>query len=189
MNWLIVISAPSGTGKTTLCSKLLNEIPTIKLSVSSTTRAPRGKEKNGIEYFFIDKPEFEKKIKENRFAEWALVHENYYGTSKDFIEKTFASGNSVLLDIDVQGADQLKKSYPEKTFTIFVMPPSMEVLEKRLRSRGTDTEETIQKRLKNAAKEMAQKDRFDSVIINDDLNVAYIELKKTVSKKISESSS
>ena len=180
MSKLIVISAPSGTGKTTLCQKLLEEIKTLRLSVSCTTRPPRGKEKHGVEYFFLSKPEFEAKIAENRFAEWALVHDNYYGTSKDFIESCFSQGHSVLLDIDVQGADSLKKEYSHDTFTAFIMPPSMEELEKRLRNRGTDSEQTIQKRMKNAAKEISKKDEFDLVIVNDHFDRAYRELKTAV---------
>ncbi len=173
---LVVLSAPSGTGKTTLCLRLLNEIPELILSVSTTTRAPRGKERDGIDYFFVPKEEFREKIAANRFAEWAEVHGNFYGTSKDFVETAFAAGKSLLLDIDVQGAESLERHYPGRTVRIFLKPPSMTELERRLRARGTDSEEAIAKRLAGAAKEMAAIDQFDHVVVNDDLEKAYFEL-------------
>jgi guanylate kinase len=180
MSKLIVISAPSGGGKTTLCERLLCDFPQLKLSISSTTRAPRGKETHGREYFFLTKDEFEKGIRDGFFAEWASVHGNYYGTSKKVIEDSFKKGFSVLLDIDVQGAESLRKAFPKECFSIFISPPDLATLEKRLRGRGTDSEEVIQKRLHNAAVEMSQKDRFHRVIINDDLNRAYSELKNEI---------
>jgi guanylate kinase len=173
---LVVISAPSGTGKTTLCSRLLREIPELILSISTTTRAPRGQEKNGVEYFFVPQEEFKAKIAADRFAEWAEVHGNFYGTTKDFVEQAFGQGKSLLLDIDVQGADQLHRNYPGKTLRIFLKPPSMEELERRLRSRGTDSEESIAKRLRGAAEEMKHMDAFDHVVVNDDLESAYFQL-------------
>jgi guanylate kinase len=175
-NRLIVVSAPSGTGKTTLCARLLREVPELMLSISTTTRAPRGAEREGIEYFFVTPEEFKAKVDAGRFAEWAEVHGNFYGTSKDFIERAFAQGKSLLLDIDVQGADSLKASYPAETVRVFLTPPSMEELERRLRARGTDSEESIAKRLLGAAAEMAHQDHFDHVIVNDDLERAYFEL-------------
>ncbi len=184
MNKLIVISAPSGAGKTTLCAKLLKDLPKLKLSISSTTRAPRGKERHGVEYFFLKKEEFEKQVALGRFAEHALVHGNYYGTSCDAIESAWARGQAVLLDIDVQGAASLKKAYPAETVRIFIAPPSLEVLEQRLRSRGTDNEETIQKRLVNSKTEMAQMKLFDHVIVNDDFDAAYSQLHAIVAREI-----
>lgn len=176
MTRLVVISAPSGGGKTTLCKKLLTDVPQLVLSISSTTRKPRGSERHGTEYYFLEKSEFETKASARLFAEWALVHGNYYGTSKEIIERAFTQGKSVLLDIDVQGAASLKKAYPEHYFGLFITPPSIEILEKRLRARGTDSEETIQKRLANARSEMAQTGSFDHIIINDELERAYREL-------------
>ncbi len=173
---LVVISAPSGTGKTTLCARLLKDIPELVLSISTTTRAPRGQEKHGVEYFFLPIAEFKSLIAVNGFAEWAEVHGNFYGTAKRFIETTFAAGKSLLLDIDVQGADSLKKAYPAETVRIFLKPPSMEELERRLRARGTDSEESIQKRLLGAVQEMTYLDHFDHVVVNDDLEKAYFEL-------------
>lgn len=182
---LIVISAPSGAGKTTLCQRLLRDFPNLMLSISSTTRAPRGKEEHGRDYFFLSKEEFKKNIDTDRFAEWAQVHGNYYGTSKDVIEQAFAKGKSVLLDIDVQGAESLRKSYPKHCFTIFISPPNLKELEARLRARGTDSEAIILKRLKNAQSEIAGSAHFDRVVVNDDLERAYAELKNLISKQLS----
>ncbi|OFZ72362.1 MAG: guanylate kinase, partial [Bdellovibrionales bacterium RIFOXYD1_FULL_44_7] len=154
MKKLIVLSAPSGAGKTTLCSKLLKDFPELELSISTTTRQPRGQEQNGKEYFFTNKEEFETDIAADRFAEWAVVHENYYGTSKRFIEEVFSRNKNVLLDIDVQGAESLRKTYPNECYSFFIAPPSMKVLEKRLRDRKTDSEPVILKRLENAKLEM-----------------------------------
>lgn len=182
MTKLIVISAPSGAGKTTLCHKLLKEFPDITLSISSTTRGPRGGEKNGVDYFFITKDKFQDMITSNRFAEWAIVHENYYGTSKDVIETALKQNKSVLLDIDVQGAESLRKVYPDICHTFFIAPPSIQELETRLRQRGTDTEETIQKRVQNARKELEKSSTFDHVIVNDSLDRAYKELSDNVRK-------
>jgi guanylate kinase len=184
---LIVISAPSGAGKTTLCRRLLRDFPgEIVLSISSTTREPRGKEANGVDYFFLTKEEFQRGIDAGEFAEWALVHGNYYGTSKKVIEQAFAKKQSVLLDIDVQGAQSLKNSYPKEAYRIFISPPSLAELEARLRSRGTDNEQTIQKRLKNAKYEMTHLENFDSAIVNDDLDRAYGELRGLVEKALVE---
>ncbi|MEK6578446.1 MAG: guanylate kinase [Bdellovibrionota bacterium] len=173
---LIVISAPSGAGKTTLCNKLLEDFDELVLSISSTTRPPRSNEKHGQHYFFVPKADFEKLISSNGFAEWAQVHDNYYGTSKQTIDQAFAKGKSVLLDIDVQGAASLRKSYPRECVSIFISPPSAAELEKRLRARGTDDEKTIQKRLVNAKKEMDQAHLFNYVLINDALERSYQEL-------------
>jgi guanylate kinase len=178
---LIVISAPSGAGKTTLCQRLLRDLPNeLVLSISSTTRAPRGQERHGEHYFFVKQDEFKSGIDAGHFAEWALVHGNYYGTSKKVIEDAFSKNKAVLLDIDVQGAESLKKAYPAESFRIFIAPPSLAELEKRLRTRGTDSEETIQKRLKNAQDEMNHLERFDHTVVNQDLEKAYSELRKLV---------
>jgi guanylate kinase len=173
---LIVISAPSGAGKTTLCQKLLREFPELILSISSTTRAARGSEKHGVEYFFLSKEEFEHQLQQGQFAEWAQVHGNYYGTSKAVIEAAFQANRSVLLDIDVQGAEQLKQAFPNECKKIFIAPPSMDELEKRLRLRGTDSEEVIQKRIANAQKEMQASKTFDHIVINEFLEKAYQHL-------------
>jgi guanylate kinase len=185
--FLFVLSAPSGAGKTTLCKKLLADFPSMRLSISSTTRKPRGTEQEGVDYYFVSQEEFQNKIQKNRFAEWALVHGNYYGTSKEVIERTMQDGFSVLLDIDVQGAEQLKLAYPNDCFRIFIAPPTLSELESRLRKRGTDSDDVIQKRLKNAEMEMKEGQKFDRVIVNDSLERAYSDLKGIVEKMMAHS--
>ena len=175
---LIVISAPSGTGKSTLCTRLLHEKKDVLgLSISTTSRCPRGTELHGKEYFFISQDEFKKKIDEDAFAEWALVHGNYYGTEKKTLENFWREGRHVLLDIDVQGAAKLRQVYATKTLSIFLAPPNLQELERRLRGRGTETEEAIQKRMKNAEVELKRQNEFDQVIVNDDLELSYARLK------------
>lgn len=174
----IIISAPSGGGKTTLMNLLVKEFPDdFKFSVSTTTRAPRGTEQNGKDYHFTDVTNFQSRIASGDFLEFAQVHGNYYGTARSTVEGTLASGQSSLLLIDIKGAEVVRQSMPGRTLSIFISPPSMEVLEKRLRERKTDSEEAIQKRLKNARDEMKEASKFDVVIVNDDLEKAYGDLK------------
>lgn len=180
---LFIVSAPSGTGKTTLVSRVLERFARLSYSISHTTRPPRGDETDGIDYFFITVQAFEEKIKNNELLEWAKVHDNYYGTSREFVEKKLGQGRSLLLDIDVQGALQIMAT-GLNPISIFIMPPSFEELEERLKKRGTDTDEVIQKRLMNARDEMAQKDRYRHVILNDDLDRAVSELCDIVSQEI-----
>lgn len=172
---LFIISAPSGAGKSTLCQAALAHFKDMRYSISSTTRSPRGNEKNGVDYHFISREAFAAGIKAGQWAEWAEVHGNYYGTSADFIERTLASGQDVLLDIDVQGTFKLLEKFPE-SITIFIMPPTFEALRQRMESRGTDRPEVIETRVENARKEMAYKDRYRHVIINDSLPNAAAEL-------------
>ena len=174
---LIVISAPSGAGKTTLCQRLLRDFPELVRSVSTTTRAPRGTEREGVDYYFVTKEQFLRQIEAKRFAEWAEVHGNYYGTSKQMIEHTFALKKSVLLAIDVQGSASLLKAFPKECYTIFIAPPSLAALESRLRARKTDSEEVILKRVRNAREEIKRINEFHQVVINDQLEPAYEELK------------
>jgi guanylate kinase len=182
---LIIIAAPSGAGKTTLGKRLLRDLSDqLKLSISTTTRPVRHGETNGKDYYFVSVDEFEKMIEEGNFAEWAKVHDHYYGTSKTSIRDTFELGISLLLDIDVQGADSLLTAYPEDCFRVFIVPPNMEVLEKRLRSRGTDSEEVIRKRIRNATTEMKRADDFDHVIVNDNLDTAYEKLRVLVTNRL-----
>lgn len=176
---LFVVSAPSGAGKTTLTNYLRQRLPQLKYSVSYTTREKRPNEVQGRDYHFIRKAEFEQMIAENRWLEWARVHGNYYGTSLNYIKKELAAGNNILLEIDVQGAKQILAKNFECT-TIFIMPPSMQVLEERLRARGDESEESIKLRLKNANDEIAQKDVYRHVIVNNDLETAKQELYKLV---------
>jgi guanylate kinase len=172
---IFILSAPSGAGKTTLRQAAVARFDNLRYSVSYTTRAPRAGEVNGQDYVFISLAEFEDGIRCGRWAEWAKVHENYYGTSKQVLERALAEGCDVLLEIDVHGARQICRRFPESV-TIFIMPPSLEVLEARLRSRGTDSPQAIALRLENAKREMRQKDGYRHVIVNDDLDTATLEL-------------
>lgn len=186
---MIVVSAPSGAGKSTLCNRLVDEFPKVVYSVSCTTRAPRGEEKDGEHYYFLSKKEFKERIKNGEFLEHAKVHGNFYGTLEDTVLYAMEEGNHVLLDIDVQGVAQIRESlvrlglkHPvRRGFTdIFISPPSMEELEKRLRGRGTDEEKVIQKRLDNAKAEMECAKEYSFQIINDDLETAYHDLKTVI---------
>lgn len=180
---LIIISAPSGAGKTTLCEKLIKDIPSIKLSISTTTRPRRSYETEGVHYHFVDKETFQKQIEEKKFAEWALVHGNLYGTSLSVIENFLKHGNHVLFDIDVQGALSLKNLYPERALMIFIHPPSLEILETRLKGRKSESGSSLETRLQNAYNEIAWSQKFDYQITNDDLNRAYAELTEIVSRE------
>ena len=168
---LFIISAPSGAGKTTLCNALLKRFPDICYSVSHTTRPPRGNEKQGVDYFFIQKKEFETNLQQGYWAEWAEVHGNFYATSHKFLTRNLKRGRDILLDIDVQGTRQILKNYPD-SITIFVMPPSLEMLRLRLESRGTDSQEAIERRLRDASKEMQQRHLYRHIVVNDRLNEA-----------------
>jgi guanylate kinase len=174
---IIVVSAPSGGGKSSLCQRLLNWSPNLVYSVSCTTRAPRGGEQNGQDYFFLSREEFERKIAANEFLEYAKYNDNYYGTPRGFVEEQLAAGRDVLLDIEVQGASEVAKrvrgggfAYPDALVMIFLMPPSLELLETRLRRRGTDTEETIGRRLSLAQQEMTHWREYDYVIVSGHLD-------------------
>jgi len=178
---LFVLSAPSGTGKTTICNQLRRLVSDLVFSVSSTTRAPRAGERPGIDYHFVTIAEFERKIEAGLWAEWARVHGNYYGTSAEFLDAALAKRQTVLLDIDVQGAQQIRKRYPD-CVTVFMMPPSMEALQARLEARQTDNAATITKRLANARAEIAQKHRYHHIIVNDDLQMAVDEMIALISQ-------
>ncbi|XP_010909053.1 guanylate kinase 1 isoform X2 [Elaeis guineensis] len=179
----IVISGPSGVGKGTLISKLMKEFPsTFGFSVSHTTRAPREKEVDGVHYHFTERSKMEKEIKDGKFLESASVHGNLYGTSIEAVEAVTDAGKRCILDIDVQGARSVRASSLEAIF-IFICPPSLEELEKRLRERGTETEEQVQKRLRNAKAELDQGKSpglFDHILVNDDLETCYKNLKQTL---------
>lgn len=179
---LIVIVAPSGTGKSTLIERLSKDFPHLKWSVSCTTRAMRTGEVHGINYCFITVDEFEKKIKEDAFIEWAKVHANYYGTLKSFVTEGLDRGDFLLFDIDVQGADNIKKYFGNDSEVIFIEPPSVEELEKRLNKRATDAKEVIALRIENAKKELLRKNDFDHLVMNDDVDRAYQKLKNIITK-------
>lgn len=178
---LYIVSAPSGTGKTTLCQFIMKTFDNISYSVSHTTREPRKGEVQGIDYYFVSKEEFKQMVKEDKMAEWAEVHGNYYGTSVKFLNECIDDGCDVLLDIDVNGAKQILKKFPQAA-TIFIMPPSIETLRERLLSRGTDPMSTIEKRIENAVGEMAEKDFYKHIVVNDNLDVASNEMKALIKK-------
>jgi guanylate kinase len=172
---LFILSAPSGAGKSTLGSALRRRYPQLGYSVSYTTRPPREGERDGVHYYFITTEAFEVGIEQGRWAEWARVHDNYYGTSAEILETYLAEGVSVLMDIDVQGAAQIVKRFPAAV-TIFIMPPSLEVLRQRLEDRQTDTSEVIATRMRNAEVEMDARRNYRHIIVNDDLKQASAEL-------------
>lgn len=176
---LFIITAPSGAGKSSLVSALLKQDPAIMLSISHTTRAPRPGEQNGREYHFISVPEFEERREKGEFLESALVHGNYYGTSKIWIEQQLASGKDVLLEIDWQGARQVRTKIDD-VIGIFVLPPSIEELSERLHKRGTDSEATIERRLMGAGAEIAHAPEFEYVLINDDFDTSLMQLRSIV---------
>lgn len=176
---LYIISAPSGAGKSSLINALLSELPNneVQLSISHTTRQPRPNEEHGIHYYFTTKEEFEKLIRQDHFLEWAEVFGNYYGTSLPMIEQSLQQGIDIFLDIDWQGARQIRQKLPNVK-TIFILPPSKQELEKRLIGRGQDSLDVIQKRMDKAISEMSHYNEFDYLIINDDFQVALTQLKQ-----------
>ena len=176
---LFVISGPSGAGKGTLRERALSDIQNLVYSISCTTRQPREGEVDGVQYRFVTHEKFKEDIAKNLFLEYAHVHADFYGTLKDDVLRELNSGNDVLLEIDVQGALQVREKMPE-AILIFIAPPSVDELEKRLRDRHTETEENLKLRLSNAVKELELKDKYDFVIINDDLETASRELRNLI---------
>ncbi|MBD3393712.1 MAG: guanylate kinase [Chitinivibrionales bacterium] len=185
---IIVCSAPSGAGKTTLLEHVRQTVPNLVYSISATTRPPRRNERDGADYFFMSVGEFKRRIDAGEFAEWQIVHGSYYGTPRSFVDKTVASGKHLVMDIDVRGKVMFDESYPG-AHGILILPPSHEVLEKRLRGRGTDTEETISTRLENARKEIEfaeTRGRYEYRIVNDDLEGARKRIVEVVREIIGE---
>jgi len=179
-NLLIVVSAPSGTGKTTTCKRLIQTSSNLIFSISMTTRPPRDNEVNGRDYFFVSLNKFKEGIKNGKFIEWAKVYDDYYGTPKKFLEESLASGMDVLLDIDVQGAMNIKKAYPDKAVLIFIIPPFLENLKERLVHRMTDSPEEIEKRLSFARGELENIQKYDYYLVNDDIVAAVGKLKSII---------
>ncbi len=176
---VFIISAPSGSGKTTLVRRLMGEVRGLHFSVSYTTRSPRGQEQDGREYSFVNREQFEEMIEQGRLLEWATVFGNYYGTARHFLEEAEAAKQDLLLDIDVQGAEQVK-SRVFNTVSIFILPPSRPELEARLRHRSQDSEAVIRKRLRDAQREIVGYDRYDYVLINDQLEQSAAFLRSIV---------
>ncbi|MBL7742972.1 MAG: guanylate kinase [Chitinophagaceae bacterium] len=180
-NKLIVITAPSGAGKTSITRYLLKTFPQLCFSVSAATRQPRGYETPGVDYYFISEEEFKEKIHQKEFAEWEMVYEGkYYGTLKSELQRIWNNHQVPLLDIDVKGAIHVKQQYPESLLTIFIEPPSIAELKRRLESRGTETAESLQARVNKASYEISFKDQFHCSVINDDFEKACVEAEKIV---------
>ena len=176
---IIIVSAPSGAGKTSICDALIKSDKNIVYSVSTTTREPRKGEKNGREYFFVNDSEFKKMVKAKMFVEWAKVHDHFYGTSKKVLEQTINKGKDILLDIDVQGAVKIKKQYKE-ALMIFITTPSLKVLKERLIKRNKDSMTVIKRRIENAKKELTYLPKYDYLILNDKLDKSIQEVKSVI---------
>lgn len=180
---LIIVSAPSGSGKTTLVKHLLKKVDKLEFSISCATRSPRLNEIHGKDYYFISPEEFKEKIKNNEFAEWEEVYnDNFYGTLKSEIRRIWERGKAVIFDIDVKGGINLKKLYPDNSLSIFIMPPSVEELENRLRSRKTEDEEKLKMRVAKAEKELTDAKNFDLIIVNDVLEISKQEILEKVNE-------
>ncbi len=180
-NKIIIFSAPSGSGKTTIVKYLMQQIPNLAFSISATSRAPRGQETDGKDYYFLDTETFRKKISNGEFLEWEEVYEGtYYGTLNSEIERISAEGKVAVFDVDVVGGTNIKKKFGQKALAIFIKAPTLKELEHRLRSRQTDSEEVIKKRLEKAEKELGYAQFFDKIIINDQLESTFKETEKAV---------
>ena len=180
-NKVLIFSAPSGSGKSTIVNHILGLHPEVEFSVSATSRPPRGQEQNGVEYYFIDEDEFRRRIADDEFVEYEEVYQGrYYGTLKEEVERIWAKGNVIIFDVDVKGGVNLKKYFGDKALSVFIQAPSIEELRRRLIFRGTDSEEEIEKRVGKAAEEMTYADKFDYVLVNDDLATAFAEIEKVV---------
>ena len=177
----MVFSAPSGAGKTTIVTHLLKAFNKLEFSVSATSRAPRGQEVDGKDYYFLSVKEFKKRVKNNEFVEYEEVYPgSFYGTLKSEVERIWAKGNVIMFDVDVKGGVNIKKIFGEKAFTVFIMPPSLEVMEQRLRARGTDSDEAIKTRIAKAAEEMTYAAKFDTVLVNDVLEESFAKAERLV---------
>lgn len=177
----VIFSAPSGSGKSTIVSHILKLHPELKFSVSAASRAPRGDEKNGVAYWFISADEFRKRIADNEFVEYEEVYPgSFYGTLKSEVERIWDNGDAIIFDVDVKGGVNLKKYFGDRALSVFIQAPSVEVLRQRLVSRATDSPEAIERRVAKAAEEMTFADKFDHIIVNDDLQKAYADAEKLV---------
>jgi guanylate kinase len=182
---VIIFSAPSGSGKSTIVSALLTRLDNLEFSVSATSRAPRGEERHGREYYFLTGDEFRHRVERGDFVEWEEVYAGtHYGTLRSEVERIWAKGNVIIFDIDVKGGINLKQKFGAHALSIFIMPPSIEALEKRLLKRGTESEETIKKRIGRAELELSYAPQFDKIIVNDDLEKAIDETEEAIRKFI-----
>ena len=173
MSKLIIITAPSGAGKTSIVKRLLENFDNLAFSISATTREKRAHEQDGVDYYFLSHKEFKDRIRNNEFAEWEEVYENqFYGTLKSEIERIWDAGKHIIFDIEVKGAQNIKNAYGNKALAIFIKPPSLESLIDRLKSRKTEDEKSLKKRIARAKKELKYENKFDKVVVNDDLDVA-----------------
>ncbi len=180
---LVIFSAPSGAGKTTIVQRLLAQLPTLEFSVSATSRPPRGDEAHGADYYFFSEDEFRKRVNQDEFVEWEEVYPGQmYGTLVSEVDRIWRKGHHVIFDVDVIGGMNLKKKFGKDALAIFVKPPSMEALENRLRQRATEPEEKIKMRLAKASSELSYETRFDYILVNDDLERAVADAEKTVKK-------
>lgn len=178
---LVIVAGPSGSGKTTIVRHLLGVYPRLAFSISACSRKKRAGEKDGEDYYFLSAEEFRRKITQGEFLEWEEVYPgSYYGTLRKEVERLWKAGRDVIFDIDVKGAMNLKKHYPERTIAIFIEPPSMAILEERLQARKTETPEFFEQRIKKAAEEISYANKFDKVIKNNELQVAFVEAEKIV---------
>lgn len=190
-NKVIIFSAPSGAGKSTIVNHILSLHPEIEFSISATSRAPRGEEKHGVEYYFFTSDEFRQMIAEEQFVEHEEVYPgSFYGTLKSEVERIWAKGHVIIFDIDVQGGVNLKRIFGDQALSVFIQAPSVEVLRQRLVGRGTDTQEAIERRVAKAQSEMEfAAGKFDHVLVNDDLATAYAEVEKVVNDFLGDSAS
>ena len=181
MNKILIITAPSGAGKTSITKYLMNKFPVLTFSVSAATRQARGTEKNGVDYYFISGEEFKHKIQNNEFVEWEMVYEGkYYGTLKAELQRIWEQGEIPVLDIDVKGAIHVQQQFNEGTLSLFIEPPSVNDLKTRLESRGTESKESLAARLNKASYELSFKEQFDKTVVNADLQTACIDAEKIV---------
>ncbi|MBO7235865.1 MAG: guanylate kinase [Alistipes sp.] len=185
MGKLVIFSAPSGSGKTTIVRELLKRFDCFEFSISATSRNPRGQEQDGVDYYFLSNEEFRARVERDEFVEWEEVYQGTcYGTLKSEMERIWAKGNIILFDVDVMGGINLKRIFGDDACSVFIMPPSVEELERRLRGRGTDSEEVILKRIAKAEFELSKSSEFDHVVINDNLEVAVAEVVNIISNFI-----
>ncbi|RYD99908.1 MAG: guanylate kinase [Sphingobacteriales bacterium] len=181
MNKILIITAPSGAGKSTLTQRLLQKFPKIRFSISACTRAPRGKEQNGVDYYFMSVADFQKKIDHNDFVEWEMVYEGkYYGTLKSELERIWDNEELPLFDIDVRGALKVKELYGKAAVSIFIKAPSIAILRARLEARNTDSPEAIEERINKASLETSMAEQFDHIVVNDDLEEAVDQISTIV---------